>query len=66
MSEQREQALRERAYVLWEQDGRPEGRSLAHWSQAEAEIAEKKLLAALNKTKCAKSRRERSVTKPIH
>jgi Protein of unknown function (DUF2934) len=39
MSEQKEQAIRERAYALWEQDGRPEGRSLAHWSQAEAEIA---------------------------
>ena len=39
MSEQREQAIRERAYALWEQDGRPEGRSLAHWSRAEAEIA---------------------------
>jgi len=39
MSESREQAVRERAYALWEQDGRPEGRSVAHWSQAEMEIA---------------------------
>lgn len=27
---------RERAYALWEQAGRPEGRHLDHWQQAEA------------------------------
>lgn len=38
MEQAREQAIRERAYAIWEHDGRPEGRSLAHWSQAEAEF----------------------------
>jgi hypothetical protein len=38
MLEDREHAIRERAYAIWERHGRPDGRSLAHWSQAEAEI----------------------------
>lgn len=34
----REQAIRERAYAIWEQEGRPQGRDLDHWLQAETEI----------------------------
>lgn len=30
--------IRRRAYELWEKEGRPEGRELAHWVQAEQEI----------------------------
>jgi len=30
--------IRERAYELWEHDGRPEGRDHAHWQQAEREV----------------------------
>jgi Protein of unknown function (DUF2934) len=30
--------IEERAYSLWEADGRPEGRALHYWSQAEGEI----------------------------
>lgn len=30
--------IRERAYQLWEQDGRPEGRDLDYWYRAEAEL----------------------------
>ena len=63
MSEHREQAIRERAYALWEQDGRPEGRSVAHWSQAEAEIGSEQPLVALDNTKRVKSRRGRSAPK---
>jgi hypothetical protein len=29
-----EQSVRERAYALWEQDGRPDGRTEAYWHQA--------------------------------
>lgn len=29
--------IHERAYQIWEQEGRPEGRSLDHWLQAELE-----------------------------
>jgi DUF2934 family protein len=29
-----EQAIRERAYFIWEREGRPEGRAGAHWALA--------------------------------
>ena len=35
----REQRIRERAYAIWEQKGRPEGKDREHWLRAEAEIA---------------------------
>ena len=31
--------IKQRAYLLWEQEGRPEGRADEHWSRAEAEVA---------------------------
>jgi hypothetical protein len=31
--------IRERAYWLWEEEGRPEGRELDHWYRASHEIA---------------------------
>ncbi|MDO9710609.1 DUF2934 domain-containing protein [Paracraurococcus lichenis] len=36
----REQRVRERAYHLWEAEGRPEGRADAHWVRAAQEEAE--------------------------
>jgi hypothetical protein len=35
----REQQIRERAYAIWEGEGRPMNRADAHWLRAEAEIA---------------------------
>jgi hypothetical protein len=35
----REKLIRERAYQIWTDEGRPEGRADAHWEQAEKEIA---------------------------
>jgi hypothetical protein len=32
-------AIRQRAYELWEHDGRPEGREVDYWLRAEAELA---------------------------
>ena len=66
MSDGREQAIRERAYALWEQDGRPEGRSLAHWSQAEAEIGTEQSAVAPNRAIIVKSPRRRKPTKTLH
>ena len=60
-----EEAIRERAYAIWEQDGRPEGRSMVHWSQAEAEIGAEQPPAAPNKPKLIKSQRRRKVTKTL-
>ena len=54
MLDRHEQAIRERAYAIWELDGRPEGRSLAHWSQAEAEIGTEQVV--LENRKRVKSR----------
>jgi hypothetical protein len=34
----REEKIRERAYLLWEQGGRPEGREHEHWREAERQI----------------------------
>ena len=38
-SEGLRQQIADRAYVLWEQEGRPDGRDVDHWLRAEAEIA---------------------------
>lgn len=35
-----ERRVRERAYEIWESEGRPEGRSEDHWKQARAEFSE--------------------------
>lgn len=34
-----ESDIAQRAALLWEREGRPEGRALDHWLQAEAQIA---------------------------
>ncbi len=33
-----ETLIRERAYAIWEREGRPEGRERQHWEQAAREI----------------------------
>jgi hypothetical protein len=38
----RETRVRERAYLLWEDDGRPEGREQEYWERAEAMIRTEK------------------------
>lgn len=37
---QQSRLVHERAYEIWEQEGRPAGRETEHWARAEAEIAE--------------------------
>lgn len=34
----REQKIRERAYEIWDREGRPLGREIEHWTQAAREI----------------------------
>jgi len=31
-------AIRQRAYAIWEAEGRPQGREWSHWAQASEEI----------------------------
>jgi hypothetical protein len=38
MAAGRERLIRERAYRIWQEEGRPEGRATQHWLRAEAEI----------------------------
>ena len=40
IDEQVRARIRQRAQELWEADGRPEGRELQHWLEAEREILE--------------------------
>ena len=34
----RERKIRDRAYAIWEREGRPQGRESEHWRQAEREV----------------------------
>ncbi|WP_439605013.1 DUF2934 domain-containing protein [Shinella sp.] len=38
MQDERERRIKERAFELWQREGSLDGRSLAHWLQAEREI----------------------------
>jgi hypothetical protein len=38
MPVERQEVICERAYAIWEQEGRPDGRDVVHWLQAENEI----------------------------
>ncbi len=38
--EQNDEKRRERAYRIWEEEGRPEGRHLDHWQRAEEQHEE--------------------------
>ena len=40
--------ISERAYAIWEQEGRPDGKALDHWLQAEAEIGSEKIIGITN------------------
>jgi hypothetical protein len=38
METAKHQEIAERAYALWEQEGRPDGRNAEHWRKAEQEL----------------------------
>lgn len=38
MSDNRQERLQQRAYEIWESEGRPNGRDREHWEQAEREV----------------------------
>jgi hypothetical protein len=46
MSYWREHKIRERAYMIWEAEGRPDGKDAEHWLRAEAEISSEERDAA--------------------
>lgn len=45
MDHDREQLIRDRAYSIWEEQGRPHGEDMRHWLQAWQELAEKEPVA---------------------
>lgn len=57
------------AYWIWEKEGRPSGRAVAHWRQAEAQLhadySHEKLTAA-QLTAAPGPRRPRTATRSIH
>lgn len=59
-----EQQIRERAYVLWEGEGRPEGRAVEHWRRAEAELAGGKSLGVTDDGKLLGASPEEPATLP--
>lgn len=68
MREDREDRLRQRAYAIWEAEGRPDGREHEHWAQAECDLApnqapeEQPALPAAAETSSAKKPRKRAST----
>jgi hypothetical protein len=44
-----EGAVREQAYLLWEQDGKPHGRETEYWMRAKVAVAEKSQMDMLTK-----------------
>ena len=55
MSDERERNIRERAYAIWEKEGRPDGKSVDYWLQAEAEIGTEKIIGVTNNGKILRS-----------
>ena len=65
--DKREATIRERAYAIWEGEGRPDGRSLAHWLKAEAEIGSDQELPGATRAKRARpvDRRQPQLLMPV-
>jgi len=62
MTLNRQQLVRTRAYAIWEEDGRPRGKALAHWLQAQTEIDSAQLPRARKLlTSCIRSARQRCI-----
>jgi hypothetical protein len=40
MDKDKEQKIRERAYRIWQDEGRPKGKDAEHWERARQEIQE--------------------------
>jgi Protein of unknown function (DUF2934) len=63
MAQDRQAEIRRRAYLIWEHEGRPEGKALEHWHRAEAEIAERASAAAPSIQRRPAARRKRTATR---
>lgn len=52
---QQETWIRERAYAIWEQEGRPAGREHQHWYQAACEMGDSAPISLPGKKAAARS-----------
>jgi hypothetical protein len=54
-----EDAIRLRSYLIWEREGRREGKDLDHWLRAKAELeSERRADAPPRRAKASKSRKK--------
>ena len=58
MSREYEQLIRERAYAIWEREGRPAGRAEAHWFQALRDLQAEGRLPGLHRVTSHTEKRE--------
>jgi hypothetical protein len=59
-----EMQVRERAYALWEEEGRPHGREFDHWVRARSEIAGMLATAIVEGAQQKKAATRKSAVKP--
>jgi len=60
----REQQVRERAYYMWEAEGRPHGRAEIHWAMAEIATAVLSYLSLLESGGTSRMRRKNESKQP--
>ncbi|HUR57157.1 MAG TPA: DUF2934 domain-containing protein [Opitutaceae bacterium] len=46
MDEVAQEDIRHRAYAIWQREGRPDNRTLAHWLEAEADVRRRRATGA--------------------
>jgi hypothetical protein len=72
----REVSIRERAYAIWEEEGRPDGREWDHWERASREVMNRAILstntatadkaASVGTARKGTRARARQTSKPVH
>jgi hypothetical protein len=60
-----EQQIRELAYLIWEEEGRPEGKHLEHYFRAEQIILQRQPKVISAKPKASKPRASRRAPKNV-
>src|SRR3546814_2105870 len=63
MNTGKEEKIRQRAYEIWQREGRPSGRDQDHWSQAQAEITREEREGNLGATGAMGGDRDRKSTR---
>ncbi|MEE8272201.1 MAG: DUF2934 domain-containing protein [Alphaproteobacteria bacterium] len=64
MSQPTDYAIRDRAYHIWEREGRPQGRERDHWLQAAWELRGEHAAQAAAKAQAATPKKAKAAAKP--